>query len=466
MNPTSRDFGQPDGAATIAAPATATGPSGIAVLRISGPEAHAVAARVVCLPEDFCWERAAGRWRHVRVHHPRTRETLDDAVMLVFRAPRSYTGDDAVELQCHGGSLSVRRLLDAVLTAGARPAEPGEFTRRAFINGRLDLTQAEAVLDLINARTDRAAQAARSQLDGRLGREIDDLYTGLTAVCAEIEAWLDFDETEVPGDFNVRAAETLERLSGSMRALADTWHAGHLLRDGAMVVISGRPNVGKSSLLNALLGHARAIVSSTPGTTRDSIEESLVLEGIPVRLVDTAGLRVTRCEIESEGVARADNLMARADLNLHVLDLSRPLTEEDRRHLDKLKPSRGLLVFNKCDLVPRLDADFSADWRRVRTSAATGLGIDQLKRVLADALGLAEVAPMGLDVSARHRREIESAMEAADEAAGLLRENGAEGLVLAAGSLRRAAGALGRITGREYSEDLLDTIFRRFCVGK
>lgn len=452
--------------ATIAALATAGGPGAVAIVRISGAAARAVAARVVRQSGDLPWDELAGRWRHVRVVHPASGAALDDAVMLVFRAPRSYTGEDVVELQGHGGGVPARRLLEAVLAAGARLAQPGEFTRRAFLNGRLDLTQAEAVLDLIRARTDRAAQAARAQLDGVLGGEIGALYDGLTEVCADVEALLDFDEDETPAGFAARGAARLEALSARLRALLATWHTGHLLREGALVVISGRPNVGKSSLLNALLGRARAIVAATPGTTRDSIEEAMALDGVPLRLVDTAGLRATDCAIEAEGVARAGALVAQADLNLHLLDSSRPLDGEDREQLARLAPARTLLALNKCDLPRRLDPGDLPGWRSVPISARDGTGLDALRAALSGMLGVSAAAPMAADVSARHRQELETAAAALAEGRRLLLEEGGEGLVLAAEQLRAAALALGRITGRVYSDDLLEAIFSRFCVGK
>jgi tRNA modification GTPase len=458
---------RPDAAGeTVAAVATAPGPAGIAIVRLSGPDAWAIAARVAQPPQPLPdWAAAVGRALHVRFAHPHSGETLDDGLLLVFRAPRSYTGEDVVELQGHGGSVASRRLLEAVLAAGARPAPPGEFTRRAFLNGRLDLTQAEAVLDLIQARTDRAAQAARAQLDGRLGAEIRAHYATLAAIAADIEALLDFSEEEVPDGFLQEADARLARLLEPLQALIGSWHAGHLLREGALVVISGRPNVGKSSLLNALLGRDRAIVSEQPGTTRDSIEESLVLNGFLVRLVDTAGLRETACAIEAEGVARAGALVEQADLNLHLLDGSRALDAEDGRQLARLSPTRTLLAVNKSDLPPRLDREALDGWQAVSISARAGHGLAALREALAGRLGLPGAVATGAEVAARHREELERAAEAISEARRLL-GGAADGLVLAAQRLRTAALALARITGSVWSKDLLDAVFSRFCVGK
>jgi tRNA modification GTPase len=458
---------RPDAAGeTVAAVATAPGPAGIAIVRLSGPDAWAIAARVAQPPQPLPdWAAAVGRALHVRFAHPHSGETLDDGLLLVFRAPRSYTGEDVVELQGHGGSVASRRLLEAVLAAGARPAPPGEFTRRAFLNGRLDLTQAEAVLDLIQARTDRAAQAARAQLDGRLGAEIRAHYATLAAIAADIEALLDFSEEEVPDGFLQEADARLARLLEPLQALIGSWHAGHLLREGALVVISGRPNVGKSSLLNALLGRDRAIVSEQPGTTRDSIEESLVLERFLVRLVDTAGLRETACAIEAEGVARAGALVEQADLNLHLLDGSRALDAEDGRQLARLSPTRTLLAVNKSDLPPRLDREALDGWQAVSISARAGHGLAALREALAGRLGLPGAVATGAEVAARHREELERAAEAISEARRLL-GGAADGLVLAAQRLRTAALALARITGSVWSKDLLDAVFSRFCVGK
>lgn len=451
--------------APVAAVVTAAGPAGVSVVRVSGCGALEVGDRLVARAARKPSQQPGGTFFHASVWSPLTGEAVDDALVLVFRAPRSYTGEDVLEIQGHGGALCARRLLDAALAAGARPAAPGEFTRRAFLNGRLDLTQAEAVCDLIQAQTDRAAQAARAQLDGALGRRAGRLYDDLLALCADTEHVLDVDEGDVPEAFVAGAAERAAAARAGLDELAGTWREGHLLRDGALVVISGRPNAGKSSLLNALLGRGRAIVHHEPGTTRDSIEEGCSLSGIPLRLVDTAGLRETGDAVEAEGIARARSAMGRADVNLHLIDLTQPPDAEEQESLAGLDPSRTVVGLAKSDLPWVRGADLGDVWTAVAFSSATGAGLPALKEAVLGRLGVPASAPAGTAVSARHLAELREAslhaQGAAEELAG-----GAARLVLAASHLRAAAEAVGRITGRVYTDDLLDAIFARFCVGK
>lgn len=451
---------------TIAAIATAPGASGVAVVRISGPLALAVADRVVRGSGPPPSLRRPGTFHHAHLADPHTGAILDDGLVLVFRAPHSYTGEDSVELQGHGGQVPARRLLEAVLAAGARPAEAGEFTRRAFLNGRLDLTQAEAVLDLISARTERAAAAAQAQLDGALGQRLTALYERLATLCADLEALLDFDESDVPESLLHTLDAQLTDLHAKIDRQLATWREGHLLREGALVVISGAPNVGKSSLLNALLGRARAIVSATPGTTRDTLEEGLALEGLPLRLVDTAGLREVACPIEREGVARARELLEQADLHLHLIEAGSLLASQLAAAPAGLPRDRTLLVVNKCDLVPASpDLAPLAGWTVVPISARVGTGLDRLRQALVQALGAAPAGAHEVGISSRHRAELQLTSGRIEAARAMLAE-GPAGIVLAAGALRDGAEALGRITGRVYSDELLDRIFSRFCVGK
>ena len=451
--------------APIAALATAAGPAGVSVVRVSGHGALAVGDRLVpglrCPPSL----RAAGTFFHARVTHPVTDEAVDDAVILVYRAPHSYTGEDTLEIQGHGGTLPSRRLLAAVLAAGARLADPVAFTRRAFLNGRMDLTQAEAVCDLIQSRTERAAHVARAQLDGVLGGHVAALYEVVTGVCAEVEHLLDFDEGELPDPFIECAGQRLAACMAEMERLASSWNEGHLVRDGALVVLAGRPNAGKSSLLNALLGTRRAIVHDLPGTTRDVIEESVALHGIPVRLVDTAGLRDAQDGVEREGIERARAMMRQADLVIYVVDASVPQPESVAAACAALPAGRVMVAVTKCDLPPSVPVDVPSELAHVRVSAWTGEGLDALKRGVSEKLGVTEETYGHPIVSLRHVGELRTAVEQCREACAAL-SAGDTGLVLAAGHLREAAEALGRMIGRVYTEDLLDAIFSRFCVGK
>ncbi len=327
----------------IAALASAPGLGGVALIRLSGEGVYAIADRLAPRLSPPPSDRPAGTFAYATLRGPEG-EALDDAVLLFYRAPHSYTGEDTVELCVHGGAVVPQRVLDALFRLGARPAGPGEFTRRAFLNGRLDLTQAEAVADLIAAKTPRAEQAARANLHGRLSNALTPLYDDALALSADVEHLLDFDEGELPPDFADQARERLADLADRAHALLATWRQGRLLRQGALVVLAGPPNAGKSTLLNALLGADRAIVSPEPGTTRDSIEEALDLDGVPLRLVDTAGLRDAPGDIERQGVARAKDLIARADVVLSLL----PPGEDPPPDL----PPGAILLRTKSDLLP------------------------------------------------------------------------------------------------------------------
>ena len=456
----------------IAAIATAEGAAGVAIVRISGPDAWQIADRVVRCTGTRLSTRQAGRFFHAQFTDALGGEIIDDGIVLLFSAPASFTGEDVVELQGHGGKTASLAVLRAVLTAGARLAEPGEFTRRAFLNGRMDLTQAEAVMDLVHARSERAAQAARAQLAGNLGREVTANYTEVTEVCADVEAQLDFEAGELPAHIRGEAEAKLDHVRVKVAELLATVREGHLLRDGALVVIGGCPNAGKSSLLNALLGTSRAIVSAHAGTTRDTIEETLVLDGIPLRLMDTAGLRDAESSIEQEGVARAYQALQQADLIVYVIDASRPLSAQ----LPTFPPTTTnlIVVLNKTDLpVLPTESEVKAAFlcngslpaKVLKLSLKTGDGLEALKFALVDQLGVERQTSVHPIVTERHRAELVLADQALVRARAWLCGDDSS-LVLAANELRRAAEALGRIIGHSYTNDLLDQVFSRFCVGK
>ena len=446
---------------TIAAMATAPGAAGIAVVRVSGPDALEIADKVLRCPGPPPSARDGGRFVRGFVHT--AERDIDEVIILIYRAPHSYTREDVVEIQGHGGRTAAARVLRAVTDAGARSAEPGEFTRRAFLNGRIDLIQAEAVADLVSARSDRAASAAMEQLEGSLSDLLQKSYDSIVEMGSDCEASLDFDEDEVPDGL----IEEVRRRVGSVTELADrlleTWHEGHLLREGARVVIAGSPNVGKSTLLNALLGRDRAIVTPTPGTTRDTIEEEITIHGIPVRLVDTAGLRDSACDVERAGVARAQASVEQADLVLYLIDATEGQTPDTCGWVG-IGPGRAILVVNKIDLAPDPLSGTDPECAHVCCSAERGDGIDELREAIFDRLGVRDTPPHAV-ISERHRDLLKRAREYLVEAGESL-EQGETMLVPAAQAIRGAAEALGTITGQVYTESLLDAIFSRFCVGK
>lgn len=453
---------------TIAAVATAPGEAGIGILRLSGPDALPYALRLFHRDRPLPIPLKSHHAYYGHLRRPDGADPLDECVLTFFRGPRSYTGEDVVELACHGSNLVLGIALRALLRVGARLAEPGEFTQRAFLSGRLDLSAAESVIDVIRARTDAQLRVAVGQLSGRLSREIREQREALITLLAEIEAGIDFpDEIDPPADAEVA------RRAGEVRARCDalllTADAGRLYREGASLVLAGRPNVGKSSLLNALLGEARAIVTPVPGTTRDVIEESLNLRGIPVRAIDTAGLRETEDVVEALGVERTRAQLQAADLVVWLLDGTAGITEADRAVAAELRGQRLVAVVNKTDEADRIsEAELRAlldpGAAVVRISALTGAGLASLEEILAERLR-GGVAPESVWVSnARHQERLQAAATSLGRAVDAAEAGFHQAAV--ALDLRLAAEALGEITGETVVEETITQIFARFCVGK
>ncbi|MEN7972498.1 MAG: tRNA uridine-5-carboxymethylaminomethyl(34) synthesis GTPase MnmE, partial [Verrucomicrobiota bacterium] len=436
---------------TIAAIATPPGEGGVGIVRISGSRVWEIADKIF-LAQDAVpvSKREHGTFAYGKVVDADGSE-IDTGLALVMRAPKSYTCEDVVEIQGHGGAVGMRRILRRALEAGARMAEPGEFTKRAFLNGRIDLVQAEGIFDLIRARSDRAATAAMEQMEGRLSKQFDATYDAFLEVAANLETTLDFVEDELPDDVFAGIAKLLDETFQTLDGLLDTWDEGRLLREGARVVILGRPNAGKSTLLNALLGFDRAIVSSTAGTTRDTIEEGFVLDGIPLRVIDTAGLRETDCEIEAEGIRRAEAHGAEAHLAIYLIDASQPLHDEDRTRIEKLDPQKSVVVLSKVDLGRKLEGVDG-----IEASLVSGEGVNELKRAMAEVLekGADLHAPPHAVISERHRNLLIRAHREARQAREFLNENVEENAVLAAEHLRSALDFLGQVTGRVYHDEL------------
>lgn len=463
-------FSVADSGTTIAAVCTAPGPAAISIVRLSGPDALPIASSIC--PKTDILSMDGGRFVHTGIFG-KDGEFIDDAVVLVFRKPHSYTGEDTVEFQTHGGRMPCGRLMSVLCDAGAVPAAAGEFTCRAFLNGRLDLSRAEAVMDMISAQSVRAARAAGEQLRGSLERKVNSIYDEIMDICADIEAALDFLDEETDGLLDPAGVpERLQHAISSVKSLASTWNEGRLLREGALVVLAGAPNAGKSTLFNAMLGTFRAIVNENPGTTRDSIEENMLIDGIPIRIADTAGIRDTSDAVEMEGVARAMELASAADIELHVVDASsRSVSARDWPPVSCGGRQRKIIVFSKSDIAPVAAADGVRHFRRsgfrsVAVSAVNGTGLDELKKEVVSILGFDAAGNEDVAVSGRHRLLLDEALLHLTEGLSLFNNGMEDSAVFCAGELRTAAEALGGITGRNYGEDLLESVFARFCVGK
>ncbi|MCE5324422.1 tRNA uridine-5-carboxymethylaminomethyl(34) synthesis GTPase MnmE [bacterium] len=448
---------------TIAAIATAIGSAGIGVIRISGPEAFVSASRIFSSGDKDIAKLPTHTAHHGALIDPKTGSAIDDVVLTIFRTPASYTGEDVVEISCHGGIAILKHALSAVLDAGARLAEPGEFTKRAFLNGKMDLAQAEAVNDLIRARTDDARKMALRQLDGALSKRVGDINARILGVIAAIEAAIDFPD-DVPEPETGWIMSGLESARDDVDDLLKSFGSGRVYREGMRLVIAGRVNVGKSSLLNALLRHARAIVTPIPGTTRDVIEESLEIHGIPIVAMDTAGLRVTDDPVEKIGVERSRESILSADLVLMVLDATGDLDVTLPKECEG-KPA--IVVVNKVDLMPESECgklSVDSPMPIVMTSASTSQGIDELEEKIAD-IAVSSISSESVLVSnVRHQRSLISAHESIKNAIATLK--GGQPIDLLSVDLTSARSSLGLITGETASEDLLDRIFSEFCIGK
>ena len=446
---------QPD-RTTIAAVASPPGMGAVSLVRISGPDAIQVADRATGGKAATLLPRTV---RYCRVTDARG-EILDDGLLTVFHGPHSYTGEDCAEFTGHGGVLATGEVLGRFLACGAAAAGPGEFTQRAFLNGKLDLTQAEGVMDLISAQTRLSLRAARSQLEGTLGRRTTAARDQLLETLAHLEAWIDFPEEDIDPQTGILLRGRVGAVLAVVDSLLATADQGRVLREGVRTVIFGEPNVGKSSLLNRLLGFERAIVSEIPGTTRDTIEEIVNLHGIPLRLVDTAGVREAADRIEAEGIQRTVRQIEAADLLLEIADASKP------RPLDAVLPAtaaKRLLVLNKTDLSEHPSWHAMA---AVRISCENGAGFDTLSGAIRDALHFSEAdwGEHAVAINARHQASLQIARGALLAALDLL--NDLSDPELAAIDLREALDALGEIPGKVDTEDLLGVIFSSFCIGK
>jgi tRNA modification GTPase len=443
-------------AGTIAAISTAAGEGAIALVRISGPEAIAVADQI------FRGKQKPSEFESHVQHLGEIVEgdtMIDQAVVSVHRAPHSYTGEDLVEISCHGGVLVTARVLETCLRAGARAARPGEFTERAFLNGKLDLTQAEAVIDMIRARTDLALRSATEQLQGRLGAAVKSIRDHLIELLAHVEAAIDFPDEDLAPDEGERLRTRLENIREDIARLLGTAEQGRIMREGVRVVIYGATNAGKSSLLNRLLGYDRAIVSEIPGTTRDTIEEVINMRGIPLRLLDTAGLRESSDPLERAGIERTERSLEAADLVLHVVDRSAPKPSDFGAHQNG---RTEILLLNKSDLAEHRDW---AESDALRISCVSEDGLAGLDEKILSSIGANNLqAESSIAINARHRDCLRRAAAACDAAAATLSSNLSP--ELAAVDLRNALAAVVEVIGSESDDAILDSVFAQFCIGK
>ncbi|HEY9231704.1 MAG TPA: tRNA uridine-5-carboxymethylaminomethyl(34) synthesis GTPase MnmE [Blastocatellia bacterium] len=458
---------------TIAAISTPPGRGGIGVIRLSGPRALEIASVIFDTQSDLSLDEP-GRVRFGRVIDPATREPIDEALLTYFKAPHSYSGEEVIELSCHGSPVILRRVLGLLTARGARIAEPGEFTLRAFLNRRMDLAQAQAVRDCINAQTEYQAQVATRQLEGALSRRLTPIKDALVEVIVHLESMIEFVEDDISPETSSALRRRLEQINASLKEIAASFNFGRFVKEGFDLAIVGRPNVGKSSVFNRLIGTERAIVTELPGTTRDTLYESTSIGGVPVRLIDTAGIRETSDLVESLGITRSRTAIADADITLLVLDASQPLTEDDKELLNSVTPSRRLVAINKCDLPNRLAEGREATGVRldesasevVKISALTGSGFDELTAQLFARLG----GERGVErddimiTDARQHAAVTRAVADVGQALDLMIQGELEEVILL--KLHGALQSLGEITGETLTDDILGQIFSTFCIGK
>jgi len=457
---------------TIAAIATAPGEAGIGIVRISGNKAIEIVDKIFKSKKGKkLTEFSERRVNYGYILNPSTNEKVDEVLAVYMRSPFTYTTEDIVEIHCHGGFIPVKKILELVLRMGARTAEPGEFTKRSFLNGRIDLAQAEAVMDLISAKTDKGFDVALEQLEGSLSKKVREIIKNLMDILAHIEVSIDFadeeDVDEVTLDILIKRSKEVKE---EIQLLLETSNTGKIIREGLNTVIIGKPNVGKSSLLNALLGEARAIVTDVPGTTRDIIEENLSVKGIPLKIIDTAGIRETEDVVEKIGVERSKQFFNKADLIIFMLDASSELTKEDFEILKLIKERRALVIINKTDLPSKLDeqaiSEYIEDKKIIRLSVTEEKGIEELENAIVDMVYAGDVRSKDrlLVTNVRHKNALERAFVAIEEGLEAMEKRLTMDFIEV--DVKDCWEALGEITGETVAEDLIDHIFQNFCIGK
>ena len=454
---------------TIAAIATAPGEGGIGIIRLSGIDALEIANKMF---RPFYRESIEDYANRTLIYGNIVdgEDVVDEVLTAYMKGPHSYTAEDVVEINCHGGFISVKKILELALKNGARMAGPGEFTKRAFLNGRIDLSQAEAVIDIINAKTDKSHEIAQEQLEGSLSKKIRALRDKITEVLAQVEVAIDYPEEDIEFITYKELIEKTEYIQSEVIKMYKTADTGKILREGLKTAILGKPNVGKSSLMNSILGENRAIVTDIPGTTRDVIEEFVNINGIPLKIVDTAGIRETDDVVEKIGVEKSIKHLKSSDLTLVVLDTSRELDREDIEILESIDREKTIVILNKIDLENRMDMERVKEYvdskNIINISALKSEGIDMIHDRIEEMVFSGEISNSGevMITNSRHKDAIYKAMEAINDAVSALKDKMSYDFIEV--DLRDAWDALGYINGDTVSEDLLDTIFSNFCIGK
>jgi tRNA modification GTPase len=455
---------------TIAAISTALGEGGIGIVRISGDKSMNILKKV--------FKSAKGKdvsklhsysMMHGYIIDPKTNEKIDEVIVSYMKKPSTYTREDVVEINCHGGMIAVRRVLQLTLDNGARLAEPGEFTKRAFLNGRIDLSQAEAVMDLIRAKTDESMKIALEQSEGKLSKQVEKINNKILDILAHIEAEVEFSEEDIDEVVNEKVIKDCEEVKGQMEDLLKNADKGKILREGLNVIIVGKPNVGKSSLLNALLEEKRAIVTDVPGTTRDTIEEYINIDGIPVKLIDTAGIREARNEVEKIGVERTKECIDKADLILFMIDGSREIDDEDMKIVEIAKNRDVIVIINKHDLPMNVDIEYikKTFYNKpvLYVSVKTNEGVSSIKEEITNFVYKGKVSVKDIYVTnIRHKKALNDAIESIEN--GITTIKNGYPIDMASIDIKDAYLKLGEITGKTVSEDIIDRIFTNFCIGK
>lgn len=456
---------------TIAAIATPLGEGGIGIVRISGSESIEIAKKVFKPKYNQDWYRGPGfRVVYGHVIDLHTGESIDEVLLTIMRGPKSFTGEDTIEINCHGGILPLKKILNIVLKSGAVLAGAGEFSKRAFLNGKLDLAQAESIINIIRSKTEKALEISMAQLQGRLSSQINTLQNALLGIFAQIEAKIDFPEDDIEEVTLVEVAQKCSNIKDDLDKLISSADNGKIYQEGVKTVIIGKPNVGKSSLLNALIKENRAIVTEIPGTTRDNIEEFININGVPIKIIDTAGLRETDDIVEKIGVERSRELINEADLILFVLDASLGLREEDYKIMELIKNKKAIVLINKIDVkdvkidINELDKELNLSI--IEISALYSKGLEKLEQQIAELIlgGEVTVDDQVLVTNARHKQALEKARNHVQEIINGIKAEVPSDIVSI--DVKSAWEALGEITGTTVEEDLVDKIFKDFCIGK